>query len=86
MIDPFKSYAPSLTDPVQKGQNVTPDDAADLDFATRAVFVSGDGSLRVTLLSGEVVSFAAIGRGWHPMRITRVWQTGTTATGIVACA
>jgi hypothetical protein len=34
--------------------------------------------------SGDIVSFA-FGSGWHPIRVQRVWATGTDAAAIVAC-
>lgn len=85
MTDTFKSHVTSLSDPIETAQNVLPDDTTDLMLTSRAVYVGGAGNLRVTLASGSEVTFAA-GQGWHPIRVSRVWSTGTTATAIVACA
>jgi hypothetical protein len=86
MTDPFKSYTPGMTDPIHTAIEVVPNDSADIAFTSRAVYVGTAGNLRVTLSSGEVVTFAAAGTGWHPIRIIRVWATGTTAADLVACA
>jgi len=85
MTDHFKAHATGLSDPVQSASSVTPDDATDLVDTTRAVFVGTGGNLRVTLVSGDIVTFPNAGAGWHPLRVVRVWATGTTATDIVGC-
>ena len=51
---------------------------------TLALYVGTAGTLKVTMLDGSVVSYAAIAAGRHPLRVKRVWSTGTSATGIVA--
>lgn len=79
-----------ISAPLVRATAVTPDDAADLAAVSRAVHVGGAGDLRVTMAGEEpnpadrIVTFANIGPGWHPIRVVRVWATGTTATGIVA--
>jgi hypothetical protein len=65
---------------------VTPDDGSDLPWITRAVSVEVPGVLRVTTADGsEGEIFVTAGMPF-PIRIRRVWMTGTTATGIVALA
>lgn len=86
MTDPFKTYASGMSDPIVSASTITPDDTADLQTATRALFVGSGGNLRVTLVSGAIVTFESAGAGWHPLRVTRVWATGTTATGLVGCS
>lgn len=86
MSDTFKSYTSSLRDPVVSATEVTPNDATDLAQTSRALFVGGAGNLRVTLLNGSEVTFRSVQPGWHPIRVNRVWQTGTSAADIVACA
>jgi hypothetical protein len=46
--------------------------------------VGGAGNMRVTMLGGGIVTFTGLPVGWHPIRVTRVWATNTTATNIVA--
>jgi hypothetical protein len=86
MSDPFKTHAISLSDPIQLAQTVTPSDTADLLATSRAIYVGSAGSIRVTLAGGETVTFSAASNGWHPIRATRIWATGTTAGNLVACS
>lgn len=85
MSDDFKSYSASLRDPISSAQDVTPNDTSDLSKTTRAIYVGAPGDLRLTLVGGETVTFQSAGNGWHPVRATRIWATGTTATSIMAC-
>ena len=75
---------PRTSDPAHHAVAVTPNDKADLPAASTAIFVGGGGNLRVTMLGGEIVTFAGVPVGWHPIRVTRVWSTSTTASNIVA--
>lgn len=86
MTDHFKSHATGMSDPIINASGVTPDDAADLAITTRALYVGTSGNLRVTLASGDIVTFANVGAGWHPLRVSRVWATGTAASDIVGCS
>lgn len=63
---------------------VTPSDANDLTNVTRALWVGTAGSVQVTMRAGQTVTFSNMNVGWHPIRVRRVWATGTTATNIVA--
>lgn len=86
MSDPFAKYPITLADPLNSAEAVTPNDAVDLSTATRAIFVGTAGDLRVTLVGGSIVTFPNAGAGWHPLRVSRVWATGTTASDIVGCS
>lgn len=85
MTDPYKTFASSLSDPVHMAESVTPDDGTNLTTACRALYVGQGGNLRVTLVGGSTVTLVAASNGWHPVRATRVWATGTTATDILSC-
>lgn len=62
---------------------VTPSDSTDLDYTTKGITIAAAGTVKVTRLDGETVTLTLpIGR--HSMRCTRIWYTGTTATGITA--
>lgn len=69
--------------PAENGETVVPNDA--VDFApTRGVYVGATGNLRVLFVGGTVVTFVDIAAGYvHPLQITRVYATGTTATSVV---
>jgi hypothetical protein len=75
---------PRASDPAHYAAAVTPSDTADLAAASTAIFIGGGGNLRVSMLGGGIVTFAGLPIGWHPIRVTRVWSTSTTATNIVA--
>lgn len=84
MTDPFGNIAQSLESPATSATVVTPDDTADLATPSRALNVATSGSVQVTTIAGTTATiFIAAGIGF-PVRVTRVWATGTTATGIVA--
>ena len=75
---------PRASDPAHHAVAVNPNNSADLPAATTPIFIGGSGNLRVTMLGGELVTFTGLPAGWHPIRVTRVWATNTTATNIVA--
>lgn len=55
------------------------------DLATygRAVYVSTSGDLKVDLVGGSTLTFASLPVGWHPIAVKKIYQTGSTAAGIV---
>lgn len=83
--DGFASQSNALTSPPTDGVAVTPDDANDLAFVTRGVSFAGAGDLKVTWASGRtsiIPNGALVAGAQHSMRVTRIWATGTAATGI----
>lgn len=85
ILDDFKGYSPSLQSPATHAVAVTPDDATDLGHLTRALYVGTGGDVRVTLADGSAVTFVNMVQGWHPMRVVRVWASGTTADHMMGC-
>ncbi|MEM9579040.1 MAG: hypothetical protein AAF891_00015 [Pseudomonadota bacterium] len=82
MQDQFKNVSPSMESPASRLFAITPSDSEDLDLPTTAINVQTSGTVRVTTLAGDVGDvFIAAGIPF-PIRVTRVWSTGTTATGI----
>jgi hypothetical protein len=70
--------------PADSAFAVTPNDDDDLSVVTRGVFIGGAGNLKVTLSSGDTVTFTDIAKGFvHPIRAKRIFSTGTTATNIL---
>lgn len=69
--------------PFSQAVAVTPDDDTDLVNAARALYISVAGTLRVTM-GGAVVNFPVVTPGVLPVSVTRVHDTGTDATGILA--
>lgn len=84
MADKFSSYAESLDSPPSNLYAVAPSDTQDLPNTSRAINVAQAGALRVTTTGGTTATLTVAAGGVFPVRVTRIWATGTTATGIVA--
>ncbi len=63
---------------------VTPHDSTNL-AQEGILYIGGAGSaaLKVTTALGQDVAFAGVTVGWFPIRVKRVWSTGTDVTNIV---
>jgi len=62
---------------------ITPNDSTDLTRLTRGLYVGVGGNVAVRI-GGVDVTFSNLAAGVvHPLRVTRVLSTGTTATNIV---
>jgi hypothetical protein len=84
MTDTFENHARSLTSPPEHGGAVIPDDATDLPYVTRAIYVGGTGDLALRLLGGEEVVLANVPAGTLlPIRAARVLASGTSASQVV---
>ena len=64
---------------------VTPNDGADLADTSRALYIGGAGDVKVDMYGSGTVTFVGVTAGSVlPVRVDRVYSTGTTATSIVA--
>jgi hypothetical protein len=84
---PFQSYQPAPGAPYQHAVLITPSDTDDLANASTAVLISVDGALKVDTEGGETVTFPTgtfLVKTFLPLRVRRIYSTGTTATGIIA--
>lgn len=66
---------------------VTPSNTEDLTAVTRGISFAAAGALKVDLVGGDTITIpsGALAAGIiHPLMVTRVYATGTGATGIVA--
>lgn len=80
MIDEYEGFQPGLSGPVIAGETLIPDDATDLAFATRGIYIGASGDLAVELVSGDTVLLRNVQAGiLYPLRIKRVLASGTTA-------
>ena len=52
--------------------------------ATRALLVDVAGAVKVTYARGLTDTVTLAAGVWHPMQVTVIWSTGTTATGLHA--
>lgn len=51
---------------------------------TRFVYVGTTGDLKVTLADGDTVTYPSFPAPGRPIQVTKIFKTGTTASGIVA--
>lgn len=79
----FNDFQPSFTGPVTELEEIVASDSTDLQTVTRALNVATSGTVVVTTLEGQTGSVTIAAGIPFPIRVTRVWSTGTTATGIV---
>ena len=70
------------TDPAVTIFDIAPDDATDLGHVTIALNVATPGTVRVTTIDGSTSDVTINPGQAFPIRARRVWQTGTTATGL----
>ena len=82
MPDVFADRHRRPTDPAITVFDITPDDGADLAQVTTALNVATPGRVRVTTVDGSVSDISVHPGECFPIRVRRVWQTGTTATGL----
>ncbi len=84
MLDDFANHAVGLTAPAAHAAAITPSDTVDLPHATRALYVGQTGNVRLRTVEDDVVTLANVQGGIvYPVRITQVFQTGTTASDLV---
>ncbi|WOI58424.1 hypothetical protein [Palleronia sp. LCG004] len=82
MPDKFADLTKGLSSPPTAIMSITPDDDRDLNQPTRAINVSSAGNLRVTTTEGTTGTvFVGAGIAF-PLRVVRIWATGTDAEGI----
>ena len=83
MADKFTAQKSQLDSPPSGSFPISPHDSNLLPFATRALYVGFTGDVRVEYVNGDIDTMHNIAQGvHHPMRIIRVFATGTTAYGL----
>ncbi|MCP8881907.1 hypothetical protein NIM87_00130 [Devosia sp. XJ19-1] len=86
MSDQFDTFQNGLTAPATRATAITPHDANDLAFVTRAIYVGGAGDLSVIMRAGDTVTFSDVPAGTLlPIRVSRV-LAATSATDVVGLA
>lgn len=63
---------------------VVPNDSTDFTRLARSLYVTTGGTLKFTALDGTVDTWTVPDNFYLNVQVTRVWSTGTTATGIHA--
>ena len=75
-----------LDEPSGSAADVTPSDTVDLMNWAVWLYVGSAGDVRVTTWSGDTATFRNCPAGGAlPVRVRRVWSTGTTAGSLIAC-
>lgn len=83
-VDAFNKHGRSLTSPPENAAPLQPSDTEQVRQVTRAVFVGGEGDLRVQMLGGGVVTFTGVpGGSLLPLRVVQIFASGTSATELV---
>jgi hypothetical protein len=77
-IDAHAGQNELLSSPYDNAAEITPSDTADLAYATRALWCGAAGNVKVTMLGGGSVTIHHAAHQLLPIRITKVWETGTT--------
>lgn len=88
MADLFEQFPPLPDGLVRDGFEITPHDSTDFAQPTRALWVGGDGDVKVDLVGykgiPKTLTFKGAAAGsLLPFRIQRVYATGTTATDLI---
>jgi hypothetical protein len=82
----YKDQTTGLSDPPANAVAVTPNDGANLSEVSRFLMVGVGGNITVNMYgSGTNVLLPALAAGTiYPIRVSKIYATGTTATGIVS--
>jgi hypothetical protein len=86
-VDDFVTFETGLQSPMVHAAIVTPSDSVDLSDVTRGITLSVAADVKVTTAGGEtvVIPSGSLAAGViHPLRVSRVWATGTGSTTVVA--
>lgn len=85
-VDTYEGETKYNMEPAYHAALITPDNDNDLSIATRGISFGTAGALKVDMVGGETVTIpsGALAAGIiHPIRVTRVYATGTGASDIV---
>lgn len=83
-IDQYQVVQRHRGDPGRDVAAIVPNDSSDLAEVTRAIYVGGAGDIKVTANGGGTATFVGVAAGTIlPVRVVRVFATGTTATNLV---
>lgn len=87
MAEPVESQNDAnLNAPVDDAFAITPHDTNYLSAVPRGIYVGVGGDIRVDMAgTGDAITFKNVATGSiMPIRVTRVYDTGTDATNLVA--
>lgn len=81
--DPYETLTTGLSSPICGGFDITPHETNDLTVLTRAIMVGTAGDVSVRLQDGTTVTLSLSSGVIYPLRICKLFVTGTTAAQIV---
>ncbi len=81
----FSDVTGGIEAAAQHAFSISPSDSTDIAFVTRGLYVGGAGNVKVDMFGGETaIILVGLAVGViHPIRVTRVYSTSTTATSII---
>lgn len=85
MTDRYAGTGADLLSPADTAVAVTPSDSVALAAASKRLWVGGTGNVKVLTVGGATVTYTSVPAGTYlQVRAQQVFNTGTTATNIVA--
>ncbi|WP_434286292.1 spike base protein, RCAP_Rcc01079 family [Celeribacter sp. SCSIO 80788] len=84
MADEWAGRGKSINSPADNAEAVTPNDSADLSNASRALLLDAAGTVTVDMVGSGSNIALPLQEGYNPVRVTRVYATGTDAVTIVS--
>lgn len=82
--DSFINNAIGLSSPGTDYEPVTPSDANELARVTRGIIIGTEGVIRALTAEGNDRTSKILPAGWHPLRVKKIFSSGTTADEITA--
>lgn len=79
----FSKFTTGLTSPAKNAAEVVPNNSVDLTTYSRGLIIGVAGTIKVDTVGGNTVTITAVA-GILPIRVKRVYATGTSASNIVA--
>lgn len=83
-LDEYSGSSVSLDQPANDMVPITPNDSTDLVTMSKALYITGAGNIVVITKAGQERTIAVPANFILPLRVSRVKDTNTTATGIWA--
>lgn len=63
---------------------ITPNDSVDLTNPTKGIYVSATSTIKIDTIGGQTVTISSLAGGiWHPIQAKRIYNAGTSATGLL---
>ena len=83
-IDPHPRRPFDMSEPFNRAETLTPDDANELTIVTRSIMVNVGGDV-VVIFNDDTTSVTLTLQAGvvYPFRVKQILATGTTATGII---